>query len=134
MFIVSKVGLCAFMADEAKSHYSEQLAICIRYLVGLSIKKSFVSFEDCSQFGDAKSLYNLIIKFLNTNNLERFSIIAQSYDGANVMSGCCKGVQTLITEKYSQAMFIHCMSHRLNLLLVSECKANNYCIMFFLIF
>nr|CAH7755638.1 unnamed protein product [Callosobruchus chinensis] len=41
-------------------------------------------------------------------------LIAQTYDGANVMSGVNNGVQAQIKIKYPNAHFIHCYAHQLN--------------------
>jgi len=39
----------------------------------------------------------------------------QGYDSAAAMSGKFKGVQTRIIEKYPTALYVHCVSHSLNL-------------------
>ena len=40
-------------------------------------------------------------------------------DGASVMSGCWGGVQALLLKDFFQrALYVHCQSHRLNLVLV----------------
>nr|CAH7765290.1 unnamed protein product [Callosobruchus chinensis] len=44
-------------------------------------------------------------------------LIAQTYDGANVMSGVNNGVQAQIKIKYPNAHFIHCYAHQLNLIM-----------------
>nr|CAI5833553.1 unnamed protein product [Callosobruchus analis] len=44
-------------------------------------------------------------------------LIAQSYDGAAVMSGRNTGVQAQIKEKYNFAHFVHCYAHQLNLIM-----------------
>ena len=41
--------------------------------------------------------------------------IGQGYDGCSVMSGKEGGVETIIQRKYPNAHFVHCSSHRLNL-------------------
>ena len=48
-------------------------------------------------------------------------LVAQSYDGANVMSGTVSDVQTRIQDKYPEAIYIHCLAHKLNLVLCSTC-------------
>ncbi|CAL1672073.1 unnamed protein product [Lasius platythorax] len=49
--------------------------------------------------------------------------VAQAYDGANVMSGHCKGVQSLLKKEVPQAVYVHCFNHILNLVIVDVCKA-----------
>ncbi|XP_040072179.1 zinc finger MYM-type protein 1-like [Ixodes scapularis] len=49
--------------------------------------------------------------------------IAQTYDGASVMSGKSKGVQALLKLEVPQALYVHCFNHRLNLVIVDACKS-----------
>ncbi|CAG9760249.1 unnamed protein product [Ceutorhynchus assimilis] len=44
-------------------------------------------------------------------------LIAQSYDGATVISGRNTGVQARIKEKYNFAHFVQCYAHQLNLIM-----------------
>ena len=44
------------------------------------------------------------------------------YDGASVMSSFNCGVQSLIREKCSQAVYVHCCAYRLNPVLVDVVK------------
>ena len=43
--------------------------------------------------------------------------VEQYYDGASVMAGYKGGVQAFIREKVPSAIYVHCASHALNLLL-----------------
>ena len=49
--------------------------------------------------------------------------MAQCYDGASVMSGCFSDVQARLRDKVPQAVYLHCHSHRLNLIL-GDCVKN----------
>ncbi|XP_022171532.1 uncharacterized protein LOC111034562, partial [Myzus persicae] len=51
-------------------------------------------------------------------------LIAQSYDGASVMSGQKGGVNVKIKEKYPFAFFIHCYAHQLNLIMIQSISKN----------
>lgn len=51
-------------------------------------------------------------------------VIAQSFDGAAVMSGRINGVQAKLKEVFSNARFIHCYAHQLNLI-ISQCASQN---------
>ena len=68
-------------------------------------------------------------------------LIAQTYDGANVMSGAKHGVQAVVKEKYKSAEYIHCHAHQLNLtvtgiIIESQCSSifhkssRNLCFLF----
>lgn len=56
-------------------------------------------------------------------SIQNIHIIAQSYDGASVMSGNMNGVQAKIKEQHPAAVYTHCMAHRLNLVVVDTCKS-----------
>ena len=47
----------------------------------------------------------------------KHKLVAQTFDGANVMRGKKSGVQVKIKEEYKNAQFIHCYAHRLNLIM-----------------
>lgn len=94
----------------------------MRYTVGLEIRERFLGFLEVSRGHDADFLTTEILKFLQKSELSHLNIIAQSHDGAAVMSGHLGGVQAKIKEKYPTAIFTHCMAHRLNLVVVDMCK------------
>ena len=48
-------------------------------------------------------------------------LVAQGYDGANVMSDSKNGVQAHIRRKYPYATYVHCRSHVLNLAISTGC-------------
>ncbi|CAG9764413.1 unnamed protein product [Ceutorhynchus assimilis] len=48
--------------------------------------------------------------------------VGQAYDGASVMSGHLKGVQTLFKKEVPSAVYVHCYNHVLNLAIVDCCK------------
>jgi len=75
-----------------------------------------------SESQKAKALASKIFEFINSLNLNSIPIIAQSYDGAAVMSGCKNGIQTKIKQKHPEAIYIHCMAHKLNLVVVDTCN------------
>ena len=45
-------------------------------------------------------------------------VISQGYDGASVMSGHCTGVQERLEVFAPHAVYIHCYTHVLNLVLL----------------
>lgn len=100
----------------------EQMAFCVRYPKGLQVCERFLGFIDVSEKQDAESLSREILDFIGRGNLREVPIIAQSYDGAAVMSGQKSGVQARIQANYPKAIFTHCMAHRLNLVVVDVCK------------
>lgn len=100
----------------------EQMAVCIRYTVGLDVFERFLGFIDTSEKQDAESLYCHILKYFKHCNLNKAQIVAQSYDGANVMAGKFNGIQAKIKNTFPYAIFTHCMAHRMNLVIMDMCK------------
>lgn len=89
---VQETGFFAVIADEAKSSKTEQLSVCIRYTEGLQVKERFICFIDCSDSRSAAGIVDGIKNGLRSCGLQDIPIIAQSYDGASVMSGHLSGV------------------------------------------
>jgi hypothetical protein len=58
-------------------------------------------------------------------------IVAQTYDGAAVMSGELNGLQTKVRDTFPNAMFIQCMAHKLNLVLSQSVSSIKECNVFF---
>lgn len=114
-------GMYALMVDEARSFKEEQLSICVRYIKDFVVKERFLSFQNCSQERDATNLCNIILKYFKHIGLKDIPIVAQSYDGASVMSGRVGGLQAKIRETYPSAVYIHCMAHRINLVVTDLC-------------
>lgn len=129
---VEENGFYTVLVDEARSFKQEQMTVCLRYAEGLEIKERFIGFVDCSEGADAVALFGQIKQCLEQCGLYSLPIVAQSYDGAAVMSGHVNGVQTKLRQDHPSAIYIHCMAHKLNLILVDACKANRTAMGFFL--
>ena len=69
----------------------------------------FVEVKDKSQLGLSNSIKGVLEAGRKAD--------AQTYDGAAVMSGNVRGVQTLMKETFPHAQFVHCYAHQLNLTL-----------------
>lgn len=121
---VQDTGFFAVIADEARSSKTEQLSLCLRYTEQLEIKERFLCFIDCSASRNAAGLVDAINTGLEMCRLKNIPIVAQSYDGASVMSGQVSGVQQRIKEMHPYATYIHCLAHKLNLVLVDCCTVN----------
>ncbi len=119
------------MADEARSFRDEQLAFCIRYAVDLDVRERFVMFVDCSDCRDANGITSLLMKTADKAGLGNVPIVAQAYDGASVMSGNDTGVQKQIRDIHPTAIYIHCMAHKLNLVIVASCMTTRHVEIFF---
>ena len=115
----------AVIVDEARDNgCSEQLSLCIRYVdvVSHSVQERFLGFAPLHKLS-ADALSSAVIHFLETVGLSIKCCVAQSYDGASVMSGISNGVQKLIRDAADNPCpYVHCHCHRLNLVLVDVCK------------
>uniref|UniRef100_A0A667Y0C5 HAT C-terminal dimerisation domain-containing protein n=1 Tax=Myripristis murdjan TaxID=586833 RepID=A0A667Y0C5_9TELE len=120
---IKETKMYAIMVDEARDHHTEQLALCVRYVCpqGL-VKERFLGFSQLDAF-DAKTITDTIEQQLEKHGVRHLTCVAQSYDGASVMSGAVRGVQVRFREKHPEALYIHCYAHELNLILCSTCKA-----------
>lgn len=98
------------------------MSVCVRYTVGLNVVERFLGFVDVSENQNAESLCAKIFEFLTENQLDKYHIVAQSYDGASVMSGKFNGVQSKVKNKFPYAIYTHCMAHRMNLVVIDMCK------------
>lgn len=114
---VKKCGFYALMADEARSYKKEQLSVVIRYVNNLEVEERFLAFIDCSSARHAQGLATYILELMKKCDLHDLPVVAQSYDGASVMAGKHRGLQTIIKETHPQAIYIHCLAHRYNILI-----------------
>lgn len=129
---IANVGFFCILADEARSFKSEQLALCVRYTNDkLEVKERFVGFVDCSSNSDADGIATAVLEGIEATGLSCFPIVAQSYDGASIMSSRENGVQRKIRQLHPSAVFIHFMAHRMNLVIVDSCKVTRHAQSFF---
>jgi len=99
------------------------MSLCIRYVnEDLIVYERFIEFIDVSSERGAENLTKVIINSIKQNNLHEIPLIAQSYDGAGVMSGSLSGVQTRVRKLYPEAVYIHCLAHKLNFVVCSTCN------------
>lgn len=108
-----------------------QLALIFRYEINGKPVERFWGYS-IPQGHDANSLYETILKEIDPileNTPEK--LIAQSHDGAAVMSGQQSGVNVRVKEKYPYAYFIHCYAHQLNLIMTQAVSQNKQVKVFF---
>lgn len=129
--IIKQIKAANFIAVEADettdtSNY-QQMVVIIRYVFEGQICERFWSFLRPEGYS-AGELSNAILTELQhmLSPSEKSKLIAQSYDGASVMSGKTNGVQAIIRKTYPYAYFIHCYAHQFNLIMerATECHKN----------
>lgn len=128
---VKKTSFVAIMIDEATdiSHKS-QLSVVLRYVIGDQPVERFLGFFDVSRDRSASFLSEFVIKFVKDWDCGD-KIVAQTYDGASVMSGALRGTQKLVRDVFPRAVFIHCCAHVLNLVLSQSTMNIKECNLFF---
>ena len=109
---------------------TDQLSQIIRYVtierdergipMKLEINESFLGFQSLTDH-HSENLADVILGCIEKNGLTIKKLRGQGYDGAANMSGVYSGVQARIKKKQPLAVYIHCMSHNLNLVLNDSC-------------
>ncbi|KAL4147861.1 hypothetical protein QTP88_002198 [Uroleucon formosanum] len=74
---------------------------------------------------------NLIYEVLKSYNQDIQNCRGQGYDGASVMSGAWSGVQQRISSTVSNAPYVHCCAHNLNLVICDTAKSTHIASNFF---
>lgn len=122
----------AILLDEATDITNlSQMSTVLRYVTNDGkAHERFVGFTDMSADKTAGALFEHVVKVVEEFDIGE-KLIAQSYDGASVMSGHLTGLCTRVQERFPRAIFIHCFAHKLNLVLGQVCKGIKECCIFF---
>ena len=111
------------LADEAKGlNKKENVAVATRYEKNGVIKERVIGFVEAEGL-NATGISNSIISVVDKLELPPEKCVGLGFDGASVMSGETGGVQAILRTKYRNAIYVHCTSHRLNLVLNTICEA-----------
>ena len=78
------------------------------------IREQFFGFTPLEDV-DAEAIANTILDSCRNYGLDLNKLIGQGYDGCSTMAGNENGDQARIKQQYPKATFVHCASHRLNL-------------------
>ena len=115
---------CVILDTMPDIAHIDQLAFSGRYVCGGRPVKRFLCFD--KMIGSkAVDFRNKLLELLANFNLSPKLIQGQAMDGCLTMSGIHGGLQALVCE-ISPTLYVHCMAHRLNLMLV---KAATICIL-----
>jgi len=124
---IQAADFLAVMVDETTDVSDKsQVAVVFRYVKENRAVERFWNFLNPSNLS-ATTISSIIINELEPL-IGNFSekLIAQTYDGAVVLSGVNSGVQVRVREVYSNAHFLHCYAHQLNLTLLKAVSQNNH--------
>lgn len=110
------------IADECKDiSKSEQISLYLRYSIGSRPTERFVTFTHLSEGSFTAEVIAKEIGKLVTELVEIGCILTGlAADGASVMSGELSGVQAQLKKIYPRLIYIHCVAHHLNLVIVNS--------------
>jgi len=81
-----------------------------------------VALQELNAAGISSNLLHVLQKTVGTDRL-----VAQSYDGASVMSGSSGGVQALVSAAVGRKIvYIHCFAHRLHLVVLRVLETSSH--------
>ena len=111
---------------------NEICSIAFRHVVNGEPIETLVCFEKLDD-KTAMVFFHVIINRLEELGVDlKRLLLSQCYDGAAVMSGPWGGLQTLIRNHFNRKIpYIHCISHRLHLVVIEIVKNNENCRLFF---
>lgn len=87
-----------------------------------TVKERLLALAEIKSF-DAQSIANELQQQLQMRGVAGLKCVAQTYDGAAVMSGSKGGVQAHFRVLHPEAIYVHCYAHELNLVLCHTCRA-----------
>ena len=110
------------LCDEATSGKKEYMSMVLRFIDKTSdIPEEFVGFIPVVRTS-GQMLAETILSALDSFKLDIANCRGQGYDGASATSSSRCGVQGLIRERNDEAVYFHCRSHCLNMVIVPSCK------------
>ncbi|XP_031337552.1 uncharacterized protein LOC116166657 isoform X1 [Photinus pyralis] len=140
---IQSANFIALEADETTDTSNpQQMVVIIRYVLNGQICERFWSFFKPGGHNAgivANTLLNELETILNLNypasdnntSANKNKLIAQTYDGASVMSGKINGVQAIIKRTFLHAHYIHSYAHQFNLIIERAAQCNKNVKVFF---
>lgn len=121
---VASTKFFSVIVDECKDVCNfEQLSLCLRYSIGSRPIERFVRIAHLSEGSyTAQDIVKEVEKLVTELVGFGCMLTGLGADGASVMSGEWAGVQALLKQNYPWLIYIHCVAHRLNLVVVKSLK------------
>ncbi len=114
----------SYQCDEVTDSSNwEQLGIVLRYSKFNQPVERLLEFIACEKI-TGEALCTNIIESLSKAGLDVNLCRFQTMDGAGNMAGSQSGCAARFTRENPKAVYIHCASHQLNLVLCKSCKVN----------
>lgn len=117
----------SILADETTDISTvEQFSLCVRYVDEDKFKicENFLMFHPLAST-TGEELSNQIINNLKGLGINIEYMRGQGYDGAGAMSGKFIGTQARMLNFFPKALYVHCMSHSLNLAISASCDVQD---------
>ena len=97
------------------------VCVCVKFVVKTDIdwyciREEFIQFENAPDLTGA-GLAQQLLSILRKHGINPLHCVGQGYDGAKAMSGHLNGVQANFRKEAPHAVYVHCSSHALNLVL-----------------
>uniref|UniRef100_A0A3Q3KEU8 TTF-type domain-containing protein n=1 Tax=Monopterus albus TaxID=43700 RepID=A0A3Q3KEU8_MONAL len=115
------------LADEMRDcSGKEQLSVCVRYVDSTQgegqhvIREDFISFVVMDAL-TGEAIVHSVEEQLTKAGIDVRFLRGQGYDGVSAMSGRINGAQAKLKERHKHAVYVHCASHSLNLVLNKCC-------------
>ena len=115
---------CVILDTTPDIAHVDQLAFSVRYVSNGKPVECFLCFDEMTG-SKAIDFRDKLLELLAHFKLSTEFIRGQAMDGCSTMSGIHGGLQALVREITPSALYVHCMAHRLNLVLV---KAATTCV------
>ena len=120
---VKKAKFFTILCDEASdSSNKEQMALVLRFVdEENNIREDFIRFIHCKDGLSGEKLAKVITTTIDNLSLDIKHCRGQGYDGAGAVAGHVNGCSAHILRLNKKAVYCHCFSHRLNLVICNSC-------------
>ena len=88
----------------------------------MRIERRLYRIFSCEEGISGEALASLILDTIRRYGLDADFLRGQGYDGAGNMAGNLRGVKARIQAEFPKAVYVHCASHKRNLVIVEACK------------
>ena len=117
----------SILCDEASdSSNKEQMSMVLCFVDdNFNVREDFIKYIHCKEGLSGQNLASVILKGLEELTLDVSDCRGQGYDGAGAVSDHINGSSAHILRLKRKALYTHCFSHRLNLVVCSSCSVQS---------
>lgn len=119
---IKEAKFFSIIADEVTSHNVEILSFCVRFIDSAkNVREEFLEFLQIDRI-TGEFIAQKILQIIDKLGLDIKNVVGQSYDGAANMASERVGVQARIKTHAPKAVYVHCNSHCLNLVIAQTSR------------